>query len=165
MPEGAGEVFAPFVRDQLGEERDRKSSLEQRGLAVITSSGAFVTLVLAVAALVTGAKDFELSDGARHWLLGALIAFVAAAVLGVLCNAPLEYNEPGSTMESWLEKHWEGTAGAALKATALADLQTLRVARNKNGGKARLLTWAIASEVAGLLFVAIAAGLALLSDG
>jgi len=131
-------------------------------LAVITSSGAFVTLVLAVAALVAGADDFVLSEGAQNWLLAALIAFVISAVLGVFTNAPLEYDEPAGALHAWVDQNWSATASGALKAATLSDIETLVAAREKNGAKARLLEWAVSCEVAGLAFVAVASGLVLI---
>lgn len=39
------------MKEQLTEERARKSSLEQRGIAVTTSAGAIVTLLFGLTAL------------------------------------------------------------------------------------------------------------------
>src|SRR6266540_1704964 len=49
--ESAGYVaYGDFVKDELDAQDKRKSSFEQRGLAVITTSGALVTLLFALAA-------------------------------------------------------------------------------------------------------------------
>jgi hypothetical protein len=160
----AGDAFAALVTAQLTEERARKSSLESRGLTLITSSGAFATLVLALAGLITARKDFDLDGVARACLLGAVIAFLAAGVLGVLCNAPLNYDEPkAAELKGWVKDNWKGDASAAQRAVVESDIETLTVARDKNWYKAKLLTWGISVQVVGMLGISAAAGVVLVN--
>ena len=77
---------------QLALEWDRKASLEQRGINIITASGALVTLVFAVSAIVTKSTTFKFFRGWEHWLLvAALIFFVAAAIGGIASNRVASY--------------------------------------------------------------------------
>ncbi|HEX8117309.1 MAG TPA: hypothetical protein VF521_08555, partial [Pyrinomonadaceae bacterium] len=46
-------AYGDFIKDELEAQDKRKASFEQRGLAVITTSGALVTLLFALAALST----------------------------------------------------------------------------------------------------------------
>lgn len=46
-------VYGEFIKDELEVQDKRKASFEQRGLAVITTSGVLVTLLFALAALST----------------------------------------------------------------------------------------------------------------
>src|SRR5262249_12281036 len=77
--------------DQLDEERRRKTSLEQRGTAVITTSGTLVSLLFALAALITTRKQFHIPPSAQLILLLAVAFFVIAATGRLLANVPLRY--------------------------------------------------------------------------
>jgi hypothetical protein len=87
----ASAAFSEYISEQLVEERARKTSLEARGLALITTSGAFTTLVLAIAALV---GDDDLPGLSRGLLVLSLAGFLGAAVMGVVVNLPADYKEP-----------------------------------------------------------------------
>jgi hypothetical protein len=96
MPElNAGTAYGELIACQLAEERGRKTSLEARGVTVITTSSTLATLLFALtAAGLTSARAFRLPDLAKLPLVLALCAFVAAAVLVLLTNVPLRYCEP-----------------------------------------------------------------------
>jgi hypothetical protein len=148
---GAGPAIAAFLTDQLTEERSRKVSLENRAIGVITTSGALVTLLFGLAALVTSGDAFFLPVAARVALMLALVPFILAAVLAVVIASPAVYRE--ATVESmrklaapdvWL-------APAAEAGPKIADI-TVRIidgARHANGRKATLLRWAAWAEVLG----------------
>src|SRR4051794_38201016 len=85
-------VYGEFIKDELDVQDKRKASFEQRGLAVITTSGTLVTLLFALAALSTKEADtFSLPHGAKVWLLIALGFFFVSALFALLTNAPLVY--------------------------------------------------------------------------
>src|SRR5215212_326740 len=72
-------AYGEFVKDELAAQDQRKASFEQRGLAVITTSGTLVTLLFALSALATkDSQTFALPDAARRWLNGALVFFFLA---------------------------------------------------------------------------------------
>ena len=81
MAEGS-EVYADFIKSMLDAEDSRKSSLEQRGISIITTSGTLVTLLFGLTAAITGAKTFTFPAAARDWLTPAAIAFDVAAGQG-----------------------------------------------------------------------------------
>ena len=56
--DGGRSIYADFIKEQLDAQEARKVSLEQRGLAVITTSGALVTLLFGLTAL--GAAGYHL---------------------------------------------------------------------------------------------------------
>jgi hypothetical protein len=73
-------VYGAFVDAELRAQDLRKSSFEQRGLAVVTTSGVLVTLLFALAGLSTKSEPtFALPHTTRLWLVSALIVFVIAA--------------------------------------------------------------------------------------
>ena len=89
----SADAVMEHVQDQLTEERGTKSALEARAIGVITSAGALVTLLFALAALVTKPQAYELPGAARLVLGITLIAFIASAVLAIIAARPETYQE------------------------------------------------------------------------
>lgn len=150
------EPLQTLISDLLAEERSRKQSLEQRGLAVITSSGTMVTLLFALAALVTSDETFVLEDCSKLLLAGAAISFSVAAVLAIFIQKPLLYQEPGI---SWLKtvtgaSVWDKVPETtASRRAAEARVNSIASFREKNVVKVRLLTTALSFEAAAIVFV------------
>jgi hypothetical protein len=75
--------------------------LQQRGLAVVTSSGTLVTLLFAIGAVAIEATDFTLPELSKVLFAGALAAFAIAGIFGILANRPDYYEEVDT---AWLRK-------------------------------------------------------------
>jgi nitrate reductase NapE component len=151
-------VYAEFVKGELAAQDKRKESFEQRGLAVVTTSGGLVTLLFALGALSTKKQaTFELTGHAPRFLAIALVLFFLAAVAALLTNMPIRYAVPGAdSIREMLEKADRRTEDHALKAVTRARLDSLVDAKSKNRRKARLLFLAICLEVAAVAFVGAA---------
>jgi hypothetical protein len=154
----AGLVYGPLINAQVEDEQARKTSLEQRGLAVITTSGVLVSLLFGLGAI--GVKRFEtlgLPLPAMLLLIAALLAFVSAAGLGLATNRPRTYValalEDMQRMVS-LEL-WEKAQEPAARRVAENRVGIIATARKHNATKASLLQWAIAAESAGVALVAL----------
>jgi hypothetical protein len=164
-PPGAGTVYGPLLADALDAEMAQKASIEQRGLAVITTSGVLVSLLVALSALLLG-KDYNFLDaGTKTLLILAVAAFVAAAGLGLATNAPRRYwglseedLERISAPDSWL-----GDADEAALVVAQQRAAELGHAKRANERKARLLLTALGVEVIGVGLVAAALVVAFVS--
>jgi len=155
---------------ELAHEQERKKSLEQRGITVITTSGTLVTLVFALTTVVQKGKAFEVFlRRERVWLQTSLLLFVIAATLALLVNLPRGYHalqirdlrlllgieskhEP-SIQESKPQLSNEGAH------VVIARKQTgvLFFARKLNSFKAWSLVFAIAFEVSAVACLAWAA--------
>lgn len=150
-------AFSALISEQLEEERARKQSLEQRGLAVVTSSGTLVTLLFALAALVTKPETFQLPPDSKKYLAVAVGAFAIAGVLGIFTNKPLRYEEPST---DWLRSLtaptiWNNASEAiAARRAAESRVNTIDSFRSKNVQKVRLLAFAIGLEVVAVGLVA-----------
>jgi hypothetical protein len=144
----AGAVLMQLLRDQMDEERARKHSLEQRGITVITTSGALVTLVLALSAVVPAAAGKAIPVAARVPLLVALVLFATAALMGLATNWPfgLVAIKAGSMGPLLERSRWVGDKSAAARSVALMLLDQIVTAESANGIKANLLIGAIAAE-------------------
>jgi len=129
------EVYGQFVKDELDSQDTRKASFEQRGLAVITTSGTLVTLLFALATLSRkSGKGFVLPHTARPWLAGALILFFLAAVAALVSNAPFIYQTVKvDDVRRRLREEPPRNASAAAKDVALTRLSALASAKTKNG--------------------------------
>lgn len=157
MPEpNAGTAYGELIACQLAEERERKTSLEARGVTVITTSSTLATLLFALTAGLTSATAFRLPGLAKLPLVLALCAFVAAAALGLLTNVPLRYREPTPRGLAKLiaVNFWTAPPEIGQLRVAQAQVTTLAAARAANQLKVRLLLGAISCELLAIVFLA-----------
>lgn len=163
----AGDAYGQLIEEQLQEERNRKSSVEQRGIAVITTSGVLVSLLFGLAAVVTASTRFVLPGAARVFLLLSLPCFLAAAVLGIRANLPMKYQEAGPEgLRRILEpQFWNGPAAVGTLRVAEVRVDILTSYRQQTTVKAKALVRAMWAEVAGVCLVALAVGVILVAHG
>jgi len=155
-PSGVG-VYGAFVDAELQAQDARKASFEQRGVAVVTTSGVLVTLLFALAGLSTSASTFVLPHSARPWLVVALVAFVLAAVAALATNFPLRYEAvTGEQIRSRLNEDPLRDEARAERDVALTRVKALIDAKRKNGIKGAFLFAAIAFEVLAVALVGVA---------
>lgn len=152
----AGAAYAQLIVDQLTEERSRKSSLEARGVTVITTSGTLATLLFALTAGLTAAAKFKLPSDAKLPLLLALIAFVIAAMCGLGTNVPLIYREPTPHGLAKLvdARYWTAPAPIGQLRVAASQVTALSAARVANDFKVKLLVAATSAELLAVIFLA-----------
>jgi hypothetical protein len=151
----AGAAYGQLISDQLTEERNRKSSLEARGVTVITTSGTLATLLFALTAGLTASSDFKMPEDAKLPLLLALIAFVAAATCGLATNVPLLYREttPQGLAKLVDAKYWTAPSAIGQLRVAAAQVTLLTASRSANNLKVRLLIAAVAAELLAVIFI------------
>ena len=146
-----GEAYSAFI-DSLNQEQEaRKSSLEARGITVITTSGSLATLLFGLVALITRSEDFVLPTKAHGPLGLAVGAFTLAAVGGLLVNLPLFYKgaDPAG-LRGLLNHCWEEPEAAARLRVAATKVKFLDRAQSVNGVKAWVLILAMLAEVVGI---------------
>lgn len=150
--------YDELLKDELAAEDARKDSLEARGVAVVTTAGALVTLLFALSALSTKEEaTYELSDFASVVLAIALVLFVGAAIVALLINRPMDYiGAKVDDIDALLKSKSPSTSEEARTDVAFARLTELRSARAVNGKKANLLLVAMGFEVGAVLAVAVA---------
>ncbi|MEU2264746.1 hypothetical protein ABZ557_31795 [Streptomyces sp. NPDC019645] len=149
--------YTEFVKDLLTFEDKRRESLEARGAGVISVSGTLVTLLLAFGAFARGKPDAHLPDAAADGLSVAVVAFVAAALLGVLTYAPQRTRiiDP-EALARLLPALWEMGRDHSLKKTTAARLEQFAVVQKANNWKARVLAAAVLAQVTGVGALAFA---------
>lgn len=151
-----GSEYGEFFKELVAGQEARKTSVEQRGITVITTSGALVTLLFGLVAVITKAEGFTLPK-ASHGPLGiGLMLFVVAAVLGLLTNVPLPYtNVTPESVETALDR-WNEPPEKAQVRVAATRLKVFKRAQKVNEWKARVLIAAMLAEVAAVCAVAVA---------
>lgn len=154
----AGDRYWDLVKEQLTEERSRKTSLEQRGITVITSAAAMVTLLFGLTALATKASaTYVLPDPAPGLLIAAGALFLMAAVLAIAINWAVHYIEvTPAGLRGVITEDWAGDEAAAGKTVADAWIDIVEGARDRNRFKGQVLRLALIVEVAALGAVAAA---------
>lgn len=156
-------AYGEFVKDELEAQDKRKASFEQRGLAVITTSGALVTLLFALAVLSTrSAARFTLPQAAKTWLSIALILFVLSALAALLSNAPLVYQAvPVDKIKERLREQPPRSPDRAIKDIAISRVDALESAKKLNGFKGWTLAVGMSLEALAVGCVAVAVWLIL----
>ena len=156
-------IYADYIKEQQEAQEARKVSLEQRGLAVITTSGALVTLLFGLTArTVRRASTFAIPDSSAALLVAALVFFVLAALLAIVTNLPRSYE--GVTVDALrkaVQERWEDSEAVASEMVALTRLKTLASARSNNDLKGRALVAAMACEILAVALVGAAVGFVL----
>lgn len=149
-------MWAKLLADEWKEQNDRKISLEQRGLAVISTSAALITLILALSA-ITVPRPTNFSVAAKIVLVTTLALFVLSALLGLAVMYPRLYPEfPLDELRLMVStERWTETDNMAAWRVAQARVGMVGKALELNGGKAVLLSWALAAEVLGIVSTAV----------
>jgi hypothetical protein len=161
LTSSAGPVYEDLIKEQLAVERAREASLGQRGTFVVTSSGAFVTVLLGLAGLTAKTGWSQVPFSGRVLGAAALPLFLAAAICGLGINKTQPYQEVGLAALRKIVSdpaYWATKSNAkALRRTSEIRVAILQAARILNREKACLLAWALAFEVAGIGLVAVGA--------
>lgn len=156
-------IYADYIARQLEREDQQKSSLEARGVVVVTTSGIFATILLGLATL-TKKPDaaFALPDSARPAIIAALVCLTVAVVGALVVNFPrrsAEANVDG--LRRLIKSSWEDALDEAEKTVALNRLSVLGSARDANGQRAWFLFSAMCFELLALVAIAVAVGISL----
>lgn len=165
-PVQAGPLIAALITKELDTEQSVTASLQSRGLAVISSSGTLVTLLFGLSAVATTAQHFRLPGVAKPPLYLAAVLLVAAAVAGIMTNAPrgskvTALQHLGPLLE---QPYWDFPVGPAQQEVARTQLAAAEAARARNNTRAHWLLIGIILEIAGIAST-MAAVIALIAKG
>jgi hypothetical protein len=153
---GAHEIYSAVIVAALNQEYARKQSLEQRGLAVITTAGTLVSLIFGFA-VFAGAKALDLPTGTKFLLGFGLGFFLLSAIFGLRINRPLRnYYAPvavRSLRHAVEPDNWIGSAVEASRKVSEYRVSELDAWRNGNGIKANALHRAVMAETAGVALI------------
>jgi hypothetical protein len=158
MSTKAGTVYFDYIRDVLAVERDHKKALEQRGIAIITSTGAFLTLLTAIVTFGGAAVDSSVS-GFRWFMLLAGLSFIVAAAAGLVANLPLNYPVPDAQFLRGLtdnDEEWgkDQERGQQVVANSIAGNAADAYESNETKGKSVLV--GVGAQIVGVVALSVA---------
>jgi hypothetical protein len=152
-------VYFDWIKALTEEQEARKEKLEARGVAVVTVSGTLVTLLFGLAALATRATStYTLPNVARDLLYVALILFGVSAVLAILTNIPILYEDvdPQDVLLATSDDYWQDSEADAEQRIAVTRANNLIWNSKANTLKAVILVSAVVVQIAAVVFVALA---------
>lgn len=154
------EVYFAFIEGELKAERERRAALEARGVSVVTQSGALVTLLTGVGAVVHGASSSALPTLAVRALVAALVFFFLAALGGILVNFwplyPGQNVADNATMTQMRTTKRRDTDEVARSTVAHLYIGTLMNVRKGNNRKLEFVAAAQFFQILALVAVSIA---------
>jgi hypothetical protein len=151
-----GKTYAAFIESELKAERERRASLDARGLAVVTTSASLVTLLAAVGAFASTAENFRLPGAAVPWLIVTLVGFVVATIFGILANANWRYKvSDRTTLDRMRTEHWADHTAQAMVTVAYINTVTIDTLRRGNNIKVGLATSALSAQLIALIALAV----------
>jgi hypothetical protein len=151
------------IEDQLKRQADRKTSLEQRGITVITTSTALATVVFTVVAAITKISSIENFVKAEHfWIQVGVGSFLLAAIGGLVVNFPIPYGEivpeTISDLADWVKSNRDSTDThlGAVERLVNNGVGDLELWQKRNSFKAQVLFFAFFWEVLAVGFLLVA---------
>lgn len=157
MPTNGAEAWSSFFADLAEGQEVRKDSVERRGVAVVTTSGAFVTLMFGLVALLTDSEGFALPHQSRGPIGLSVGLLTVAALLGLLTNLPRKYqNVDDAALLPSLDTYLAKEPSAAHTDIAHTHFRIYAAATKVNETKARLLVGGMLCQLLGLASVALA---------
>jgi hypothetical protein len=159
--EGGGQLMLEIIRQEIQREDDWKASIESRGQSVVTTSGALITLQLAIAAFSINRKTFHLPHSAKVALIVGAVLFFIAAACAIWANRPRGVQElKPESLQKAIQK-WETPTEVIEQRAARAFLTVLAAARLANKKRSSWLFFAIGAQVLAVLAVGVGVCLAL----
>src|SRR6266545_2835156 len=105
-----GATYTSYVESALKAERERRAGYDARGQALVSSSGALVTLFGGLAAIVKTGSVVRIPAVVLPIVCGALILLAAAAACGIVAGWNRAYTVASSTtLQTMLATHWTDT--------------------------------------------------------
>lgn len=156
MPESqdkAREALDLATDNELRQARDRAASLEQRAMAVVTTSGVLVSLIFGFGTLVKGKQITSMSEAPRILLVLALISFVIAAIIALFTIMPRNY--PAESEWKNVLGSWIASPGETWESITNLHLQEISHWLGTNASKAKILLAAIIAECIGISLLAV----------
>ncbi len=152
-----GASYSETIKSALAEERATKSSIEQRGVAIVTTSGALATLLFGFGAFVYKSTSPSFTNEGIAFLMTAVVLFVVAAAFGLLANRPALYREadiPSLRQRTEKEEWHKDTAAEGARRDSLLYVGMIEVYRQTNATKARYVYLGIGLEILAISCIA-----------
>jgi hypothetical protein len=154
-----GSVVLDLITEQFELDQARKQSFEQRGLALVTTSGGFVTILFGLITIAsrTGA-GFVVPHSARVLVIAALALLFGAALCGIGAAFPLRFIVPEIPYLRGLlaDEIWTGSGIKTSQRIAEGKLKMLKRSRKRTRFKGWALILGLLAEVAAVALLGAA---------
>lgn len=152
-----GKTYLEFVEAELKAERDRRSTHDSRGQALVTTSGALVTLLTGLAAVVRTGNAGRFPPAIPIAVGIALGLFVCAAACGILAGWNRHYALASyTTLNRMLNEHWTDDEVDARNNVATVHAMTVHTLRQVNAFKAACVSIGLVVQVLALIALSVA---------
>jgi hypothetical protein len=154
-PTKEAKPYEEWLKERVAAEETRKTSLEQRGIAVVTTSGALATLLFGLAAVITGVEKYKPPDNFRPPTIAALLFFIVAGVLAIMTNVPLPYQDVKARALN-ADKMWLVPDEKQARFIFDYRVKVLQGLQYRNRQKAICCVAAMGAQIIAAIFVALA---------
>lgn len=152
----AAKPLAEYAEKLLAAEMDQRTFLQTRAGAVITGSGALVTALVGIAALITGRGPTALPGAARWLLLAAIAALAVAAVCAIATFAPRRQAVINvSDARTEMRRLFAAPENDGLKKATTDRLSWIEVLQEENDRRARILLVAVGFQVLAVVLLGV----------
>ncbi|MGY1618120.1 hypothetical protein ACI797_15380 [Geodermatophilus sp. SYSU D00691] len=154
--EEAPSVLSEFVSAELKTERERRATLDQRGITIVASSSTLVTLLSGLAAFVAlGDGDPKASIATFSTFCLTLAGFATAAFFGLWTNRSYGYQvlHEESLLRFRDEEMWGKSGDEARWLLYRVNVTTLETIRKGNERKSRLVNRGLLAQLIALLLL------------
>jgi hypothetical protein len=153
--------YGIFITLEAKRAEDDLGAFRSRALTVVTTSAGVVTLLTGLVTFAASRVEEEAGiSGLTVWLVAvALALFVLAGLLALIANVPRDVTRPSEKMlrDMFADVGWSESEADQARAVAECEVACLLSVRKLGNSVAWWLTAAIASQVVGLVFAAVAA--------
>jgi len=151
-----GQEYLSFITGQLDQEVRRRDTIDARSAAVITASGAVLTLGVGVLAFLLGKPD-QITGSARILVSVAATCFLLAVLGATVAGFGRKHQITSEAeMADMVDVGWNDPPELARRMCAKFHLEHLRSLRAQNQRKARFLTAALVLQPLGTLILLLA---------
>ncbi|MEH1130804.1 hypothetical protein [Micromonospora sp. CPCC 206061] len=146
-----GSTYAAFIAEELQAERDRWQRIDARGSSILTSSGAVVTLLAALSAIVLRDNKTNLPESSGILLVVAVAAFGIAALFALFSTYPRRYLAATTDdLTKMRRDRWEDDEVNARNYVAYMKIQAIVSLRRSNNVRAAWLVAGLGAQVTAL---------------
>jgi hypothetical protein len=154
--DASGPRLLEFVQAELTKEEARRTSIESRGLALVTVASGLIALVAAVRQFIGRAGPVTTSAAADVLIVVSGCLLVLGTVAAACTNAPRRYRliDPDALLEA-APRLWEQSPDEMDRAIFSSQLIFLKDAQHTNDARARLLFVAVILVGIGVIGLAV----------
>lgn len=143
-----GKAYLDLLEREVEEERARCHAIDTRALAIVTSSGAIVALLAAVAAIMGKRQEIHLGCWSVVSVAAAL-AFGVASIFGLLASWPKRRDVATARAfrELAIEKYWTKPESVARGYVYDLQVRQLESLRRTNSKHAKMLRYGLIAQL------------------